>query len=153
MPPVTVKLKLCALLCVVALLSGLATAQDESFGLPEGMLGAPAGTDALSTNNCGPTGDLRGDPENGKELHYKHCVSCHGLTGEADVVVMHMDETPRDQSDPEFMKTLPDSYLYLAICRGGEGVGRSFVMSPWGDFFTDQEIKDMIAWIRTFSDT
>ena len=143
----TGKLRLCALLCVAVLLPGFAPAQNEIFG------GAPAGADALSTNNCGPTGDLRGDPENGQKLHYEHCVSCHGLTGQADVVVMHMDETPRDQSDPEFMKTVPDAYLYLAICRGGEGVGCSFVMSPWGDFFTDQEIKDMIAWIRIFSDT
>jgi hypothetical protein len=64
-----------------------------------------------------------------------------------------MDETPKDQSDPEYMQTVPDPYLYLAICRGGVGVGKSYVMSPWGDFFTDQEIKDLIAWIRTFSNT
>ena len=108
---------------------------------------------ALDANNCGPTGELRGDPDNGKVLHEEHCAACHGYTGQADVVVMHMDETPKDQSDPEYMQTLPDAYLYLAICRGGEGVGKSYVMSPWGDFFTDQEIKDMVAWIRTFSDT
>lgn len=108
---------------------------------------------ALATKQCAPTGELRGDAENGKALHAKHCAACHGLTGAADVVVMHMDETPKDQSDPEYMKTLTDGYLYLAICRGGEGVGKSLVMSPWGDYFTDQEIKDMVAWIRTFSDT
>ena len=109
---------------------------------------------AEATNNCGPVGDnLRGDPERGKAMHLEHCVACHGLSGKADVVVMHMDETPRDQSDAELMKTLPDAYLYIAICRGGEGVGRSYVMSPWGDYFTDQEIKDLIAWIRTFSAT
>jgi mono/diheme cytochrome c family protein len=108
---------------------------------------------ALATNNCGPTGDLRGDPERGKAMHYEHCVACHGLTGAADVVVMHMDETPPDQSDPAYMKALPDPYLYIAICRGGEGMGKSYVMSPWGDYFTDQEIKDLIAWIRTFSGT
>ena len=108
---------------------------------------------ALVTNQCGPRGDLRGDPAAGQQLHVEHCAACHGLTGRADVVVMHMDETPADQSDPEYMKTLPDAYLYIAICRGGEGIGKSYVMSPWGDFFTDQEIKDMVAWIRTFSNT
>jgi mono/diheme cytochrome c family protein len=108
---------------------------------------------ALVTNNCGPSGELRGDAPAGQKLHVKHCVACHGLTGQSDVVVMHMDETPPDQSDPEYMKALPDGYLYLAICRGGEGVGKSYVMSPWGDYFTDQEIKDMVAWIRTFSGT
>ncbi|MCP4000061.1 MAG: cytochrome c [Gammaproteobacteria bacterium] len=108
---------------------------------------------ALEADNCFPRGELRGDINNGKALHYEHCVACHGLTGQADVVVMHMDETPPDQSDPEYMQTLSDGYLYIAICRGGEGVGKSYVMSPWGDFFTDQEIKDMVAWVRTFSDT
>jgi mono/diheme cytochrome c family protein len=108
---------------------------------------------ALVTNKCAPAGELRGDLEKGKALHVQHCVACHGLTGQSDVVVMHMDETPPDQSDPEYMQTLSDGYLYIAICRGGEGVGKSYVMSPWGDYFTDQEIKDLIGWVRTFSDT
>ena len=108
---------------------------------------------ALATNSCGPAGELRGDAENGKQMHLEHCVACHGLSGAADVVVMHMDETPQDQSDPEYIQTHTDGYLYIAICRGGEGVGKSYLMSPWGDYFTDQEIKDLIAWIRTFSKT
>jgi len=109
---------------------------------------------ALYTNGCAPEPtDLRGDEENGRVLHLEHCAACHGLTGAADVVVMHMDETPPDQSDPEYMRNLPDGYLYLAICRGGEGIGKSVVMSPWGDFFTHDEIRDLIAWIRTFSAT
>lgn len=113
-----------------------------------------AGPAALETNGCAPAdSNLRGDPENGKLLHRQHCAACHGQTGAADVVVMHMDETPRDQSDPEYMKALPDGFLYVAICRGGAGIGKSIVMSPWGDFFTDTEIRDLIAWIRTFSDT
>ncbi len=122
---------------LVALLPLVATAQN-----------------ALETNNCAPQPtDLRGDAENGRQLHLEHCVACHGLTGAADVVVMHMDETPPDQSDPEYMGKLPDGYLYLAICRGGAGVGKSVIMSPWGDFFTHEEIRDLIAWIRTFSGT
>ena len=129
-----------ALLLITLFASGIAVAADERVT-------------ALEANKCAPTGELRGDAKNGQQLHMEHCVACHGLKGQADVVVMHMDETPPDQSDPEYMKTLPDGYLYLAICMGGEGVGKSYVMSPWGDFFTDQEIKDMIAWIRTFSDT
>ena len=108
---------------------------------------------ALDANDCAPQGDLRGNLENGQRLHMEHCVACHGLTGAADVVVMHMDETPPDQSDPAYMENLPDGYLYLAICKGGEGIGKSYVMSPWGDLLTDQEIRDLIGWIRTFSNT
>jgi mono/diheme cytochrome c family protein len=136
-----VRYKAFGALLVAALLIPLASYADEVRVV------------ALEENNCGPAGDLRGDAEAGQPLHVEHCAACHGLTGAADVVVMHMDETPKDQSDPEYMQTLPDAYLYLAICRGGEGVGKSYVMSPWGDFFTDREIKDLIAWMRTFSDT
>ena len=34
-----------------------------------------------------------------------------------------------------------------------ESIGKSYVMSPWGDFFSDQEIRDLVGWIRTFSAT
>lgn len=132
--------KLCALLCLLTGMSAAYAADAERIA-------------ALDANNCAPAGNLRGDKVNGQQLHLEHCAACHGLSGQADVVVMHMDETPPDQSDPEYMENLPDPYLYLAICKGGEGIGKSYVMSPWGDFFTDQEIRDLIAWIRTFSET
>jgi mono/diheme cytochrome c family protein len=125
-----------------------------AFTIPSFAAAEEEKVSALETNDCAPAQQsLRGDAVNGQKLHKEHCAACHGLTGQSDVVVMHMDETPQDQSDPEYMKNLPDSYLYLAICKGGEGIGKSYVMSPWGDFFSDQEIRDMIAWIRTFSTT
>ncbi|MEC9374821.1 MAG: cytochrome c [Pseudomonadota bacterium] len=118
-----------------------------------GLLAQEAKIVALDENSCGPSGNLRGNLDNGKILHREHCADCHGLTGAADVVVMHMDETPHDQRDTEYMQKLTDAYLYIAVCRGGAGIGKSVVMSPWGDFFSDQEIKDLIAWMRTFSGT
>jgi len=108
---------------------------------------------ALVSNGCTPTGNLRGDANAGQDIHLENCAECHGYDGKAEVIVMHMDEPPRDQTDLEYMQTLNDAFLYLAICRGGDAVGRSIVMPPWGDLLTDQEIKDLIAWIRTFSGT
>ena len=64
-----------------------------------------------------------------------------------------MDEPPKDQSDPVYMKTLADAYLYLAVCKGGVGVGRNFIMPAWGDLLSDQDIRDLIAQIRSFSKT
>lgn len=108
---------------------------------------------ALTANGCAPAGDLRGDPARGADLFMEHCAECHGYDGKAEVIVMHMDEPPRDQTDADYMRTLPDAFLYLAICKGGEAVGRSIVMPAWGDFLTDQEIRDLLAQIRTFSGT
>ena len=82
-----------------------------------------------------------------------YCADCHGYDGKAEVIVMHMDEPPHDQTDVGYMQKLNDQFLYLAICKGGEAIGKSLVMPGWGDLLTDQEIRDLIAWIRTFSGT
>lgn len=108
---------------------------------------------AAAANNCAPTGNLRGDPQRGKAMHLANCADCHGADGKAEVIVMHMDVPPKDQSDAVYMKTLPDAFLYLAICKGGEAVGRNHVMAAWGGVLSDQDIRDLVAWIRTFSGT
>lgn len=119
-----------------------------------GTLAAAARAEpALRSVNCDPLGEIRGDVARGAALHVRHCAECHGADGKAEVIVMHMDVPPKDQSDPAYMKTLPDSFLYLAICRGGESVGRNFIMPAWGDLLSDQDIKDLVAQIRTFSGT
>lgn len=116
-------------------------------------IGADVKTAALESNNCAPTGELRGDADRGALLHQENCAECHGYDGKAEVIVMHMDEPPRDETDVQYMKTLSDLFLYLAICKGGESVGRSLVMPAWGDYFTDQEIRDLVAHVRSFSGT
>jgi len=95
----------------------------------------------------------RGDANHGAVLHEQYCAECHGASGKGDVIVMHRDTPPKDQSDPAYTQTLPDSFLYLAVCKGGEAVGRSFITSAWGDLLSDQDIKDLIARIRAFSGT
>lgn len=118
-----------------------------------GPAAAWASESALVSNDCTPTGELRGDADAAQGIFIEDCAECHGYDGRADVIVMHMDEPPHDETDAEYMSTLSDAFLYLAICRGGEAVGRSLVMPPWGDLLTDQEIKDLVALIRTFSGT
>jgi cytochrome c oxidase cbb3-type subunit 3 len=108
---------------------------------------------ALEANDCTPAGELRGDASRGEEIHLENCAECHGYDGKAEVIVMHMDEPPKDQSDPQYMKTMADAYIYISICKGGDAVGKSIVMPGWGDVLTDQEIKDLVAQIRSFSGT
>ena len=133
-------LSIIALLCIAPLFIGSLSAQA-------------ADKPALETNQCTPTGELRGDAQAGQDIHVEHCAGCHGYDGKAEVIVMHMDEPPRDQTDVEYMEKLNDQFLYLAICKGGEAIGKSIVMPGWGDMLTDQDIRDLVAWIRTFSGT
>jgi cytochrome c oxidase cbb3-type subunit 3 len=118
--------------------------------LPASILSAEP---ALTSVNCTPAGELRGDAERGAAIHLQHCAQCHGVDGKGDAIVMHMDVPPKDQSDADYMKTLPDEFLYLAVCKGGEAVGRNFIMPAWGDLLSDQDIKDLVAQMRTFSGT
>jgi mono/diheme cytochrome c family protein len=112
-----------------------------------------AGEVASAAEACLPSGELRGDEKRGAAVHLQHCAACHGVDGKSEVIVMHMDEPPKDQSDPTYMKTLPDEYLYLVICKGGAAVGKNFIMPKFSDVISGQDIKDVIAWIRTFSGT
>jgi mono/diheme cytochrome c family protein len=114
---------------------------------------AEADATAPKAQACTPTGELRGDAKRGAPLHLQHCAGCHGVDGKAEVIVMHMDEPPKDQSDPVYMKTLPDEYIYLVICKGGAALGKNFIMPEFAGVVSDQDIRDLIAWIRTFSGT
>jgi cytochrome c oxidase cbb3-type subunit 3 len=114
---------------------------------------AQADASASKAGACTPTGELRGDARRGAPLHLQHCAGCHGVDGKSEVIVMHMDEPPKDQSDPAYMKTLPDEYIYLVVCKGGAALGKNFIMPKFGDVISDQDIRDLIAWIRTFSGT
>lgn len=114
---------------------------------------AGAGANALATNGCVPTGELRGDADRGAGLHQRHCAQCHGADGRAEVMALQMETPPRDQSDAAYMKTVSDADLYVIICRGGAAMDRSPVMPAWGDVFTDGQIRDLIAYVRTFSGT
>jgi hypothetical protein len=96
----------CAALLAILLLLGAGQSRGEDGPEP-----------ALATNNCSPAGELRGDPDRGSELHLRHCADCHGVDGRADLLVRHVEVTPADQSDPAYMQTLPDAFLYLAICK------------------------------------
>ena len=116
-----------------------------------GIAHADEATSAVPT--CAPSGELRGDPKRGAPLHLQHCAACHGVDGKSEVIVMHMDEPPKDQSDPVYMNTLPDEYLYLVICKGGAALGKNFIMPEFGGVISDQDIRDLVAWIRTFSGT
>lgn len=114
---------------------------------------AQAGGAVSTAQTCVPSGELRGDAKRGAPLHLQHCAACHGVDGKSEVIVMHMDEPPKDQSDPVYMKTLPDEYLYLVICKGGAAMGKNFIMPEFSGVISDQDIRDLIAWIRAFSGT
>jgi len=53
----------------------------------------------------------------------------------------------RDLTDAAYVRTLSDDYLFQIIKQGGASLGKPG-MPSWGQELTDQEIRDLAAYIR-----
>ncbi len=86
----------------------------------------------------------------GEENYKTYCVQCHGLAGMGNGVnVRDMSVQPRDHTDAKAMSGLSDKRLFKAIKEGGPAVTKSVLMPAWHSVFTDQEIRDLVAYLRT----
>jgi mono/diheme cytochrome c family protein len=79
-----------------------------------------------------------------------YCVLCHGAEGKGDGRAAKM-YTPR----PANLTVSPfnDIYKEMIIRGGGASVGRSAYMPPWGDELTDEQIRDVVAFLRELRKT
>ena len=79
-----------------------------------------------------------------------YCVLCHGAEGKGDGRAAKM-YTPR----PANLTVSPfnDTYKEMIIRGGGASVGRSAFMPPWGDELTDEQIRDVVAFLRELRKT
>lgn len=78
------------------------------------------------------------------------CTSCHGYEGKGDgMLAEELDVKPRDLSNPKFMTTKSDDHLFKVIKEGGVSVGLSENMTPFNEQISDQEIKNVIAYLRS----
>lgn len=79
-----------------------------------------------------------------------YCVLCHGAEGKGDGRAAKM-YTPR----PANLTVSPfnDTYKEMIIRGGGASMGRSAYMPPWGDELTDEQIRDVVAFLRELRKT
>jgi cytochrome c oxidase cbb3-type subunit III len=83
--------------------------------------------------------------------NYKtYCVQCHGMQGNGQGVnIRDMSVQPRDHTDAKAMSTRSDEMLFKVIKEGGLSIDKSVLMPPWGDILNDDEIHDMVQYLRT----
>ncbi len=98
-----------------------------------------------------------GDPANGKRLFMKKCAWCHGKKGEGDGPgAKFIIPPPRDFSLGvyKFKTSTPDTYItrdediFHTIINGLPGTS----MPSWKEIFDDQEVWDMVAYLKSLSD-
>jgi len=79
-----------------------------------------------------------------------YCVLCHGTAGKGDGRAARM-YTPK----PANLTVSPfnDKYKEMIIRGGGKSMGRSAFMPPWGEELTEEQIQDLVAFLRELRKT
>ena len=86
------------------------------------------------------------DPANGKAVFGEHCVSCHGLHGTGNGPLgQSRNPKPTDLATA----TPNDDEWSKAIKLGTKAIGKSDGMKPLGDALSDQDVLDVIAYVKT----
>jgi mono/diheme cytochrome c family protein len=77
-----------------------------------------------------------------------NCVLCHGSTATGNGRAARLYNPP-----PTNLTRTPhnDDYLELIIRRGGAGMARSEFMPPWGEQLTDEQIRDIVRYVRSLA--
>jgi cytochrome c oxidase cbb3-type subunit 3 len=93
----------------------------------------------------------QGDLRKGQELYLEKCVLCHGAQGQG------WDWSKKAEPPlpvPDLVATVPshpDQYLFDIVKGGGEAVGKTRFMPPFGFQLSDQDVRDIVAFLRTLS--
>jgi cytochrome c553 len=84
------------------------------------------------------------------EDNYKNfCWQCHGMTGDGmGLNVQDMSVQPRDHTSAKAMGGRSDADLFKVIKEGGLAIDKSVLMPPWGDSLSDDEIHDLVKYLR-----
>ena len=93
-----------------------------------------------------------GNVAKGQEIFKTQCATCHGVLGKGDgVAAAALKPKPRDLSDAKYMAGLKNDYIRTLLKKGGAGVGKSPLMPPLGAAMTDEQLTNVVAFIRSLS--
>lgn len=95
--------------------------------------------------------------EDGKKIYDIHCFQCHGFEGKGDgSAATYLVRRPRDFTDGLYkLKTSPpkisrvrDEDIYHAISNGMSSTG----MPPWKNILSEQEMWNLVAYLKSLTD-
>lgn len=91
--------------------------------------------------------------ETGKDNYRTYCMQCHGMNGDGKGLnILDMAVQPRDHTDKKSMTGRSDAELFKVIKEGGLAISKSVLMPGWGATFSDEEIHDLVAYLRQLCD-
>lgn len=88
----------------------------------------------------------------GQKLYMTYCSSCHGDKGRGDGAAgKALPVKPADHTDGKLMNSLSDEFLMTIIAKGGAAVDKSSFMPAWGGVLKDNQLQDLLAYIRSIA--
>jgi len=127
---------------------GMAKAKFESA---EYVASGSFGTET-DWNNADHVYPLNYRQEEGRRVFYQQCVWCHAdATPAGPSNRSNITPDPGLLNDSAVLSKVNDESLHKIIAVGGSGVGKSAMMPPYGATLTDEEIDDVIAYIRVIA--
>jgi cytochrome c oxidase cbb3-type subunit III len=89
----------------------------------------------------------------GKKLYLTYCSSCHGDNGKGDgPAAQSLPVKPANHTAGAVMNQLTDKFLMEIISKGGSAVGKSPMMPAWGGQFKENQLRDIVAYVRSIAD-
>jgi len=83
-----------------------------------------------------------------KALWKQHCTKCHGEDGKGKTT-MGKKLKVKDYTDPKVQEKMKDADM-IKITQNGAKKGSRTLMKPYKSVLSEQEIKDLVAYIRKF---
>jgi mono/diheme cytochrome c family protein len=83
-------------------------------------------------------------------VYANYCVTCHGVMADGNGRAARLYD-PRPANLRASNKN--DAYVELIVRRGGEPLGRSPKMPPWEEELTDEQIRDVVKYVRSLIQT
>jgi mono/diheme cytochrome c family protein len=88
----------------------------------------------------------------GQKLYLTYCSSCHGDKGQGDGAAgKALPVKPADHTDGKLMNSFSDEFLINIIFKGGAAVGKSSFMPAWGGVLKDDQLQDLLAYLRSIA--
>jgi mono/diheme cytochrome c family protein len=112
-----------------------------------------AGLPAVADTQPVPVPQGQGAPVAGAALYIRYgCVNCHGPNGLGGVPnPLSADKTIPPLSGQGFHHDFPTDKAIAAVIRSGSVIGRAPIVSMphWGGILSDQQIAELIAYLKT----
>ena len=83
-----------------------------------------------------------------KENWEKNCASCHGKDGKGETKA-GKKAGAKDLTDAKYQATFTDEKMHKQIKEGLKDKNGKELMKPFGDKLNDEEIKALIAFVKT----